>query len=159
VNTSARLRARRRVQGADTRAGEGQGRQQKTWAAFPVATRNGQFGALLALLEPEVVPQAAEAVLRMGAAAEVLGASAVAETLSGRAKAAVPVSLRGGGARWAADGLPRVVSPLPSLDGHCWSELGRWQLTVSAADLVPRVMARSAVPPDRTGRERLLKCG
>ena len=60
-------------------------------AAFLNASRNAQFDALLALLDPEVVLAADEATVQMGGAAQVLGASAVAETLSGRARAAQPV--------------------------------------------------------------------
>jgi len=103
-------RARRRVQGGDTSAGAGRVRQREVVAAFLAASRNGQFDALLALLDPEVVLRADEATVRMGAAAEVLGASAVAQTFSGRARTAQPVLVDGeAGAMWAVDGRPRVV--------------------------------------------------
>jgi RNA polymerase sigma factor (sigma-70 family) len=103
-------RARRRVQGADASAGTDRVRQREIVAAFLAASRNGQFDALLSLLDPEVVLRADEVAVQMGAAAEVLGASAVAETFSGRARAA-QLALVGGeaGAMWVVDGRPRVV--------------------------------------------------
>ncbi|PZS20763.1 MAG: RNA polymerase subunit sigma-70 [Pseudonocardiales bacterium] len=103
-------RARRRVQGADTPAGPDRVRQREIVAAFLAASRNGQFDTLLALLDPEVVLRADDVTVKMGAAAEVLGAPAVAETFSGRARAARPVLIDGEpGAMWAVDGRPRVV--------------------------------------------------
>jgi hypothetical protein len=46
----------------------------------------------------------------MGAASEVLGAAAVAETFAGRARAAQLAPVDGvAGAVWASDGQPRVV--------------------------------------------------
>jgi RNA polymerase sigma factor (sigma-70 family) len=103
-------RARRRVQGVDTSGGADRVRQREIVAAFLAASRNGHFDALLALLDPEVVLRADDAAVQMGAAAEVLGASAVAETFSGRARAAQPALVDGeAGALWAVDGRPRVV--------------------------------------------------
>lgn len=86
--------------------------------ALLAASRNGQFDALLALLDPEVVLRADEVAVQMGAAAEVLGASAVARTFSGRARAAQPVLVDGvAGAMWAVDGRPRVVFGFMITDG------------------------------------------
>jgi len=103
-------RARRRVQGADTSAGSDRVRQREIVAAFLAASRKGRFDALLALLDPEVVLRADDVTVQMGAAAEVVGASAVAQTFSGRARAARPVLVDGeAGAMWAVDGRPRVV--------------------------------------------------
>ena len=79
-------------------------------SAFLAASRNGQFDALLSLLDPDVVLRADDATVQMGATAVVLGASAVAETFSGRAKAALPALVDGqAGAMWSVDGRPRVV--------------------------------------------------
>jgi Sigma-70, region 4 len=94
-------RARPRVQGADTVPGADRSRQREVVAAFLAASRNGQFDALLALLDPDVVLRADSAVVAAGASAEVEGASAVATTFSGRARAA--------GAVWAPGGQPRVA--------------------------------------------------
>jgi RNA polymerase sigma factor (sigma-70 family) len=102
-------RARRRVQGVDTSSGD-RVRQREIVDAFLAASRNGQFGALLSLLDPDVVLRADDATVQMGAAAVVLGASAVAETFSGRARAAQSALVDGEpGAMWAVDGRPRVV--------------------------------------------------
>jgi RNA polymerase sigma factor (sigma-70 family) len=103
-------RARRRVQGADRVPGADHSRQKEIVAAFLAASRNGQFDALLALLDPEVVLRADPTVVAAGASAEVVGASAVAATFSGRARAAQPALVNGApGAVWARDGQPRVV--------------------------------------------------
>ncbi|MDT5035185.1 MAG: hypothetical protein QOE03_370 [Micromonosporaceae bacterium] len=111
-------RARRRVQGADTPAGADRARQREIVAAFLAASRNGQFDALLALLHPTVVLRADDVAVRMGAAAEVLGASAVAQTFSGRARAAQPALIDGApGAVWAVDGQPRVAFEFTITDG------------------------------------------
>jgi RNA polymerase sigma factor (sigma-70 family) len=103
-------RARRRVQGADTSPAADRARQREVVAAFLAASRNGQFDALLALLDPDVVLRADDVTVQMGAEAQVLGASAVAETFSGRARAAQLALVDGeAGAMWAVDGQPRVV--------------------------------------------------
>ncbi len=66
-----------------------------------------------------MVLRADDVTVRMGAAAKVLGASAVAETFSGRARAAQPVLIDGQpGAMWAADGRPRVVFEFTFTDGR-----------------------------------------
>jgi RNA polymerase sigma-70 factor (ECF subfamily) len=54
----------------------------------------------------------------MGVAAKVVGASAVAETFSGRARAARPALTDGeAGAVWAVDDKPRVVFEFMVKDG------------------------------------------
>jgi RNA polymerase sigma-70 factor (ECF subfamily) len=103
-------RARRRVQGSGAPAHADRARQREIVAAFLAASRNGQFDALLALLDPQAVLRADTASVRMGATAEVLGAAAIAETFSGRARAAQPALIDGvPGAVWAVNGQPRVV--------------------------------------------------
>ena len=103
-------RARRRVQGADASSGADRVRQREIVAAFLAASRGGQFDALLALLDPDVVLRADAVTVKMGADELVLGASAVAETFSGRAQAARLALVDGeAGALWAVDGVPRVV--------------------------------------------------
>jgi RNA polymerase sigma factor (sigma-70 family) len=103
-------RARRRVQGADTAGTADRARQREIVSAFLAASRNGRFDALLALLDPDVVLRADDVTVRMGGAAEVLGAAAVAETFAGRAKAAQPALIDGeAGAVWMMHGTPRVV--------------------------------------------------
>jgi RNA polymerase sigma-70 factor (ECF subfamily) len=103
-------RARRRVQGADAPTGPDRRRQREIVAAFLAASRNAQFDELISLLAPDVVLRADDLTVRMGAQAQVLGASAVAETFSGRARAAQPVLVDGAaGAMWAVHGRPKIV--------------------------------------------------
>jgi RNA polymerase sigma factor (sigma-70 family) len=103
-------RARRRVQGAPATAAADPGRQRAVVDAFLAAARDGDFDALVALLDPDVVLRADPAAVQAGAAAEVRGAPAVAGTFSGRARFARPALVDGAaGAVWAPGGRPRVV--------------------------------------------------
>jgi len=102
-------RARRRVQGA-TAPDVDRARQRAVVDAFLAASRGGDFAALLAVLDPDVVLRADPTAGRMGATAEVRGAKAVAETFKGRAQAAQPALVNGAaGLVWVAGGEPRVV--------------------------------------------------
>ena len=79
-------------------------------AAFLAASRGGDFDALVALLDPDVVLRADAAAVQVGAAGEVRGAPAVAGTFSGRARFAQLALVNGvAGAVWAPGGRPRVV--------------------------------------------------
>ena len=112
-------RARRRVQGTDTVPDADVTRRREVVEAFLAASRSGDFAALLALLDPDVVARADEASVRMGSSREVRGAAAVAETFSGRAKAAQPALIDGDpGLVWAVGGRPRVVFALTIADGR-----------------------------------------
>jgi RNA polymerase sigma factor (sigma-70 family) len=71
-------RARRRVQGAETRSDADLRRRREVVDAFLAASRSGDFDALLALLDPDAVLRVDRAVLAPGAPAEVHGAAAVA---------------------------------------------------------------------------------
>jgi len=103
-------RARRRVQGASEHREIDHTRQRKVVDAFLAASRGGDFDALLALLDPDVVLRADAEAVRMGSPSEVLGAAEVASTFSGRARAAQPASVNGApGVVWAPGGKPRVV--------------------------------------------------
>ena len=103
-------RARRRVQGADTAPDTDLTRRREIVRAFLAASRNGDLGALVAMLDPDVVLRADHAVVRTGAAAETRGARAVAATFSGRARAAKLALIDGvAGLVWASGGRPRVV--------------------------------------------------
>ncbi len=103
-------RARRRVQGAATVPDTDLARQNAVVDAFLAASRGGDFEALLAILDPDVVLRADHAAVRAGASPEVRGAAAVAETFSGRAQATRPALVNGAvGAVWAPGGRPRVV--------------------------------------------------
>ncbi len=103
-------RARRRVRAATAATGRESNPQREIVAAFFAAAREGRFDALIQLLAPGVVLRADAAAARMGAEPELLGAQAVAETYSGRARAARLARIDGQyGAVWAPGGEPRVV--------------------------------------------------
>jgi RNA polymerase sigma-70 factor (ECF subfamily) len=88
--------------------------------AFLAASRQGDFDALLALLDPDVVLRADETAVATGnIAAEVRGAAAVAETFAGRAAAAQPALVDGVvGLTWAPGGKPRAVFDLTIVGGR-----------------------------------------
>jgi len=94
-------RARRRVQGADMARQADLAdltRQREVVEAFLAAARGGDFGALLAVLDPRVVVQADRAAVPRGVALEVHGAATVARqalTVSGRARFAQPALVNG----------------------------------------------------------------
>ena len=76
------------------------------------------FAALLALLHPEAVLRSDAVAARMGSAAEVRGATGVAEFLSGRARAARLVLVDGTpGAVWSLRGTRQVVFAFTVEDG------------------------------------------
>ncbi|WIG57757.1 MAG: Putative RNA polymerase sigma factor [Ktedonobacterales bacterium] len=107
-------RARRRVQGvgeaATTNPQADLARQRAVVDAFLAASRSGDFDALLALLDPNVVLHADQAAVAVGAASEARGAQAVAQQFAGRARVAQPALINGAvGLAWAPGGAPRVV--------------------------------------------------
>jgi RNA polymerase sigma factor (sigma-70 family) len=111
-NTAAQLasRARRRVQGIESAPEADRTRQREIVSAFLAASRGGDFDALLAMLDPDVVLRADLAAAQSGAPSDVHGAAAVAGTFSGRARAAVFALIDGvAGMVWAPGGQPRVV--------------------------------------------------
>ncbi len=86
---------------SDAPLGERSGRR------FLAASRDGDFDALLAVLDPDVVLRADPAAVQEGAAKEVRGAPAVADTFSGRARLAQPALVDGAaGAVWDPGGRP-----------------------------------------------------
>ena len=103
-------RARRRVQGATPASDADLSRKRAVVDAFLAASRGGDFDALLALLDPDVVLSADDAAVAVGADRQVRGAPAVASTFSGRARVAHPALVNGTVcAVWAPGGRPRVV--------------------------------------------------
>lgn len=103
-------RARRRVQGAAPAADADRSRQRDVVDAFLAASRGGDFNALLALLDPDVVLRADQAAVEAGASSEVRGSADVAKTFAGRARVAKPALVNGAvGLVWAPGGRPRVV--------------------------------------------------
>ncbi|WP_298873458.1 sigma-70 family RNA polymerase sigma factor [uncultured Bradyrhizobium sp.] len=89
VDASRQLasRARRRVQGAPVPEAD-LSHQRMIVDAFLKASREGDFEGLLAVLDPDVVFRADDAVVRLGTLPEIRGAAAVAQLYKGRAQAA-----------------------------------------------------------------------
>jgi RNA polymerase sigma-70 factor (ECF subfamily) len=111
-------RARRRVQGADTTPDTDLTRRREIVQAFLAASRNGDLGALVTALDPDVVLRADQTVVRIGADAEVRGVQAVAGFFSGRAKAARLALIDGvAGLVWMTGGQARVVFSFTLSDG------------------------------------------
>jgi ketosteroid isomerase-like protein len=116
-------------------------------AAFLTASREGDFQALLELLDPDVVLRAdafsvaaAAAHVAEGAPVlrpEVRGMREVARSFAGRARASVLALVDGAaGAAWAPDGQPRAVFHVQVRDGR-----------ISAIEIVsdPDRIARTSV--------------
>ena len=113
-------RARRRVQLGRAAADADARHQQALVGAFFAAARNGDFQALLAVLDPDVVLHADDLAVAGAAAnqssgappfaSEIRGATAVAETFRGRARGAQLALVDGAaGAVWAPGGQLRAV--------------------------------------------------
>jgi RNA polymerase sigma-70 factor, ECF subfamily len=111
-------RARRRVQGASASGDADRARQRQIVDAFLAAARGGDFEALLAVLDPDVVLRADPAAVGAAAAhagapllaPEVRGARAVADSFKGRARGARPALVGGAaGAAYAPGGIPQAA--------------------------------------------------
>jgi RNA polymerase sigma factor (sigma-70 family) len=118
-------RARRRVQGkpevAEAQATRERevARQREIVDAFLAASRGGDFDALLAVLDPDVVFRADRLAAQMGGTAELRGAAAVAGTFRGRAQAARPALVDGAvGVAVIMGGKLRIVLRLTIADGR-----------------------------------------
>jgi RNA polymerase sigma-70 factor (ECF subfamily) len=110
-------RGRRRVRGSPATPEADRVRQREIIAAFLTASQTGDFSALLAILDPDVVlradPTAVAASARAnvpGVAPEVRGHEAVANIFRNRARAAQLASVDGYSClAFAPGGMPRVV--------------------------------------------------
>jgi RNA polymerase sigma-70 factor (ECF subfamily) len=104
--------------------------------AFLDAARNGDFDALLALLDPDIVLRADEHVVKLGAAAETRGRGPVA-AFSRRARGARRALLDGAAAAvWMPEGRPLVV--------YAFTTRG------------DRITAIDLIAPERLGRATLV---
>jgi RNA polymerase sigma factor (sigma-70 family) len=107
-------RARRRVRGSTPVPDVDVGRQRQVVDAFLAAAREGDFDALVAVLDPDVVLRVDSGAVRPGAAREVRGASAVAEqvrTFASLARFARPALVNGAaGFVVARGGRPLTVA-------------------------------------------------
>lgn len=102
-------RARRRVQGTVPGPGTDAARRREIVDAFLAASHGGDFEAMLALLDPDVVLRV-DAAAALAGAGGAAGAAAVAGTFSGRATAAQPALIDGlAGAVEPPGGEPRTV--------------------------------------------------
>jgi RNA polymerase sigma factor (sigma-70 family) len=89
-------RARRRVQGTAAVPDTDRTRQREVVDAFLAASRAGDFDALLAVLDPDVVLRADGAAMPSGRSTEIRGAAAVAKrAVTGGARAARPALVNG----------------------------------------------------------------
>jgi RNA polymerase sigma-70 factor (ECF subfamily) len=122
-------RARRRVQGAASTESGDRTRQREVVEAFLAASRDGDFNALLALLDPQVVLRADRLAVEASAARvaagapklapEIRGREEVAGTFSGRAGAAQLALIDGvAGAVWAPGGRTRAAFTFTVEGGH-----------------------------------------
>ncbi len=140
-------RARRRVRGASPGQETDPERQREVVNAFLAASRGGDFEALLAVLDPDVVVRADATAVKMGSASEVRGATAVLNTFLGRAAGARPAIINGvAGAAWAPGGQIRAVISFTVVEGK-----------VTAIDLVAdreRLDQLDVELPSRERRER-----
>jgi RNA polymerase sigma-70 factor (ECF subfamily) len=137
-------RARRRVQEAGPGDPPGEiSRRREVVAAFLAASREGDFDALLTMLDPDIVLRADNAAAQMGADAEAIGPRAVAGIFSGRAKALRPALIDGApGAVWTYRGETRVVFAFTFAGG-----------SITAIEQIadPERMARFEVTPLKAG--------
>jgi RNA polymerase sigma-70 factor, ECF subfamily len=136
-------RARRRVQGAAPAPDADLTRQREVVDAFLAAARRGDFDALVAVLDADVVVRADGGAGRPGTSRELRGAKAVAEqalAFSRLVQSAQPVLV---------NGVPGIVSWLP--DGRPFSVMG---FTVRCGQIVeidvladPARLGRLDLPP------------
>jgi RNA polymerase sigma factor (sigma-70 family) len=122
-------RARHRVQGQQADRDGGRRRQARLVDAFLAAARKGDFGALLAVLDPDVALRADTVAVRMASARQAQGAPLLSEQIRGREAvagvfaghaAAAQAALIDGhpGAVWAPEGRARAAFVLRWSDGR-----------------------------------------
>ena len=110
-------RARRRVQGADV-DGDPE-RERPVVDACLAASRTGDFGALIDLLDPDAVFRSDEAAVTRGGVPLLVGAGAVAQAFKGRAQAATSAVLDGVlGVVVAPEGRVLLVREVATEDGR-----------------------------------------
>jgi RNA polymerase sigma factor (sigma-70 family) len=101
-------RARRRVRGGATTQDFDLPSRRRVLEAFLDASRDGDFGALLTLLDPDVAFRADAAAVLAGAPRELRGAAQLAASFAGRAQGAQLALIDGEvGLVWAPGGTAR----------------------------------------------------
>jgi RNA polymerase sigma factor (sigma-70 family) len=88
-------RARRRVRGTTTAKRPDLVRQREVVNAFLAASRAGNFDALLAVLDPNIVARGDQVAMALGGSAETRGVASVAQQFVGRAWGARPALVDG----------------------------------------------------------------
>ncbi|WP_326798515.1 sigma-70 family RNA polymerase sigma factor [Streptomyces sp. NBC_01808] len=87
--------------------------------AFLAASREGNFEALLSMLDPDIVLRSDATAVQMGVDAELRGADAVTRVFAGRAWAPVPALIDGtAGLVWAKGGRPQLAFRFTVDDGR-----------------------------------------
>ena len=100
-------------------AGPDRATQRRVVEVFLAASRGGDLQGLVDLLDPDAEVRADGVAVRMGSAAVVSGAAAVAENFSGRARVARLTLLDGyAAAAWSTGGEPKVVFGFTVVDGR-----------------------------------------
>jgi RNA polymerase sigma-70 factor (ECF subfamily) len=111
-------RARAKVRGGDAGPDADPARRRAVVTAFLAAARDGDFEALLALLDPDIVLEADEKAVAMGSPARVRGAAEVAAMFSGRAQGAEGAAIDDfPGLVWIVGDRTRVAWPFTT-DGE-----------------------------------------
>jgi RNA polymerase sigma-70 factor (ECF subfamily) len=115
-------RARRRVQGERTLPDADIDRQREVVGAFMAAARDGDFDALVAVLDPDVVVRADQGAVPAGALRVIRGAEAVARSALGYARLGMliqPALVNGvaGAVSLREDGTPFSVGAFTVRDG------------------------------------------
>jgi RNA polymerase sigma factor (sigma-70 family) len=111
-------RARRRVRRSTAVPAADLTRQREVVEALLAASRDGDFDALLGLLDPDVTLRADDAAVQIGASRAIHGAAAVAARSLGAARG-VQLALVDDaiGFVWAPGGSPRIVFEFTLTDG------------------------------------------
>jgi RNA polymerase sigma factor (sigma-70 family) len=110
-------RARRRVRAATRDQDSDRATSREVVEAFLAASRDGDFDALLTLLDPDVVLRADRAAVAVGAPGEVRGARAVAQQVSGRVRGLQPALVNGAVGAVAQRGQQVLVFRLTITNG------------------------------------------
>jgi RNA polymerase sigma-70 factor (ECF subfamily) len=113
-------RARRRVRGASmVTQNADQIRRYAIVDAFLAAAREGDFDALISVLDPNVVLRADRTAVQMGTAPEIRGPREVAGRFAGGAQVARTAFIDGAaGAVWMSGKQPRIVFGFTFSDGQ-----------------------------------------
>jgi RNA polymerase sigma-70 factor (ECF subfamily) len=112
-------RARRRVRGGSNVEDADLNSQRELVDAFLTASRTGNFSALLAVLDPQVVFRHDPVAIPRGRPAEIVGADAVAREFAGRAQGARPILINDSvGILVAPRGHLRLVLEIKTREGR-----------------------------------------